>query len=289
MKFLTASWFYLCVIALTGAPVQEHGWRGLEPLRSTRADVERLLGPPTKTSGEYSVTYLRPDETVIINYAEGLPCGIGENYSQWRVPRGTVESISVTPLKETRLSQLRIDESKYEKRRGGHLPEVIYYINDQDGETLRTFQGLVMEFNYYPAAKYAHLRCPGSESGADPKCEGLAPPAFKSYGDVALEFEKLLLDNFAIQLLDYQNSKGYIIAYAGKRAHNGEAKGRAERAKDYLVKTRGLDAERLFAIDGGYRDEAIVELYVVQHGKCAPTALPTVDPRDVQIVTIKDH
>lgn len=289
MKILTVIWFCLCVIVLTGAPVQDKGWRGIEPLRSTRADVERLLGPPTETKGGYSVIYLRPDETVIINYAQGLPCGIGEHYSQWRVPRWTVESISITPLKEIRLAQLGIDESKYEKRSGGHLPEDVYYINDQDGETLITFQGQVKGFSYYPAEKYAHLLCPGLESGAGPKCEGLAPPAFKSYRDVAPEFEKLLLDNFAIALMNIQNGKGYIIAYAGKRAQKDEAKGRAERAKDYLVKTRGLDAERLFAIDGGYREEAIVELYLVQNGGCAPPAFPTVDPRDVQIVTIKDH
>jgi hypothetical protein len=178
---------------------------------------------------------------------------------------------------------LGIDESKYEKRSGGHLPENVYYINDQDGETLTTFQGQVKEFSYRPAAKYAQLLCPGLQSGPRPKCEGLSPAVFKSYGDVGREHEKLLLDNFAIALMDKQNSKGYVIAYAGKRAHDGEARGRAERAKDYLIKMRGLDGERLFATDGGYREEAVVELYIVQNGGCAPPTLPTVDPRDVQI------
>ena len=287
MKFLISIWSYLCIAALTGVPVQGKGWRGIMPLHSTRADVARLLGPPTETNGEYSVTYLMPNETVIITYAKGLPCGIGEKYSQWQVPRGTVERVWVTPLREVRLSQLRIDESKYEKRSGGHRPEDIYYINDEAGESLRVFQGQVMEMSYYPAARDAHLLCPGLQSVSDTKCEGLTPPVFKSYGDVALEREKLLLDNFAIMLMDEQNRKGYIIAYAGKRARVGEAKARAERAKNYLVNVRRFEAGRLNAIDGGYREEAIVELYVIPQGGCAPTPLPTVDPRDVQIVSDK--
>jgi hypothetical protein len=287
MKFLIAIWSYLCIAALTSVPVQSKGWRGIVPLHSTRADVEQLLGAPTETSGEYSVTYLMQDETVIITYAKGFPCGIGERYSQWQVPRGRVERIWVTPLTEVRLSQLKIDESKYEKRSGGHRPEDIHYINDQAGESLRVFQGQVMEMNYYPAATDAHLLCPGIQSVSETKCEGLTPPVFKSYGDVALEREKLLLDNFAITLMDEQNRKGYIIAYAGKRARVGEARGRAERAKNYLVNVRRFEAERLYPIDGGYREEAIVELYVIPPGGCVPTPLPTVDPRDVQIINDK--
>ena len=38
------------------------GWRGIIPLHSTRADVERLLGQPTEETSKYSVVYRTPTD-----------------------------------------------------------------------------------------------------------------------------------------------------------------------------------------------------------------------------------
>src|ERR1700720_1961854 len=49
---------------------QSNAWRGLVPLRSTRADVERLLGPPmVLVAGSYS--YETKEEKVRVLYSEG--------------------------------------------------------------------------------------------------------------------------------------------------------------------------------------------------------------------------
>ena len=69
------------------------------------------------------------------------------------------------------------------------------------------------------------------------------------------------------------------------RARVGEAKAHAERAKNYLVTVRHFPASRLIAIDGGYREEPEVDLYVVPKGVCPPSPTPTVDPRDVKIIS----
>jgi hypothetical protein len=260
------------------------GWRGIVPLHSTRADVERLLGPPTEETSKYSVFYRTPNETVTIRYAEGLPCGIGEKYSQWRVPRNTVEGILVTLMTPVSLSQLGIDESKYKKKSGGHRPQDIYYIGEQEGESIRVFAGEVQDIDYFPAASDDSLACPGLRPISESGCEGLIPPRFKSYGPKQSEFEHSLLDNFVITLLDEKDRTGYIIAYAGKRARPGEAKAHAEQAKKYLVTIRSFPASRLKAINGGYREEPEVDLYVVPKGICPPSPTPTVDPRDVKIV-----
>jgi hypothetical protein len=268
------------------ALVQARGWRGLVPLRSTRADVEQLLGQPAERISKYSVFYRGASETVIITYAKGLSCGKGEKYSQWRVPRDTVESILVTPTTPLPLSELAIDQRNYEKRSGGHRPEDVYYINDQEGESIRVFLGKVMEISLYPGRIDAHLSCFELPPTPAIECEGLTPPALDFYGNVPLEREKPILDNFAISLLRERNAVGYIIAYAGKRARAGEAKDRAERAKNYLIKVRSLSANRLKAIDGGYRKEPQVELYVIRGNVCPPTPAPTLDPRDVQIIRV---
>ena len=117
--------------------------------------------------------------------------------------------------------------------------------------------------------------------GLDPSCSRTAscttsirapvPPAvkFDEYGNIKFNDEKARLDNYAIQLQNQPGSQGYIIAY-GSCA--GEAQARADRAKDYLVNTRGIDASRLMTIDGGCRSDLAVELWVVPTGATPPAA-----------------
>ena len=117
--------------------------------------------------------------------------------------------------------------------------------------------------------------------GLDPSCSRTAscttsvkapnPPAvkFDEYGNIKFNDEKARLDNYAIQLQNQPGSQGYIIAYG---SCEGEAQARADRAKDYLVNTRGIDAGRLVTIDGGCMSELKVELWVVPTGATAPAA-----------------
>jgi hypothetical protein len=117
--------------------------------------------------------------------------------------------------------------------------------------------------------------------GLDPSCSRTAscttgiravvPPAvkFDEYGNIKFNDEKARLDNYAIQLQNAPGSQGHILAYG---ACAGEAQARADRAKDYLVNTRGIDASRLVTVDGGCRSELTVELWVVPTGAIAPAA-----------------
>jgi hypothetical protein len=276
--------FFLFSTLLPVPGAEAKGWRGIVPLHSTRADVERVLGPPTKQLAGNSVFYRTANETVIIDYAQGLPCGIGEKYSQWRVPLDTVESILVTPNMGSPLSQLRIDESKYKKRSGGDRPEDIYYMNEHDGESLRVFMNEVMEITYSPAASDEHLRCAVATDSSHINCEGLAPPTFDTYDEISRAQEKQRLDNFVIALMEEKGRVGYIIGYGGKRARVGEATERAQRARNYLIKVRNFPEGQLKAINGGYKEKSSVELYIVPPGGCPPASTPIIDPRDVQIV-----
>jgi hypothetical protein len=75
--------------------------------------------------------------------------------------------------------------------------------------------------------------------------------------------------SFAIYLLkNGPQFKGYIIVYAGQKTRSGEAQARAKRAKDYLVKARGIDESRIFTINGGCRDRLEVELYALPSSWC---------------------
>jgi hypothetical protein len=116
--------------------------------------------------------------------------------------------------------------------------------------------------------------------GVDPSCGRTTscttavkpPPAvarkFDEYGNIRFNDEKARLDNFAIQLQNEPAATGYIIGYGSCDA---EGQTRANRAKDYLVNTRGVDAGRLMVVDGGCLPELLVQLWVAPQGAVAPT------------------
>ena len=108
------------------------------------------------------------------------------------------------------------------------------------------------------------------------------PQQFDTYGRIARNDEKARLDNFAVALQNDPGAQGYIIAYGGRRGPAGEAQTRADFAKNYLVNSRGIDPGRLITVDGGFREEATTELWLVPSGATPPTATPNVDASEVQ-------
>ncbi|MFN2597590.1 MAG: Ig-like domain-containing protein [Pyrinomonadaceae bacterium] len=112
----------------------------------------------------------------------------------------------------------------------------------------------------------------------------VSPSLFDTYGNIPRNDVKARLDNFANELQAQPGAQGYIIAYGGRKGPAGEAQRRADFAKDYLVNTRGIDAGRLVTVDGGFKEEATTELWIVPAGATPPTASPTVDASQVQTV-----
>ena len=119
-----------------------------------------------------------------------------------------------------------------------------------------------------------------SIGGADPSCSNTAscstsvkppppePRRFDEYGNIRFNDEKARLDNFAIQLQNEPGSTATIIAYG---TCSGEGQTRGDRAKDYLVNTRGIEASRISVVDGGCRADLTVQLWVVPQGANQPT------------------
>jgi hypothetical protein len=57
-----------------------------------------------------------------------------------------------------------------------------------------------------------------------------------------------------------------------------------ERAKKYLTTVRGVPADRIVTIDGGYREELTVELRIRGKDMQPPQPSPTVDPNEVEFI-----
>jgi hypothetical protein len=193
-----------------------------------------------------------------------------------------VLKIFITPFPGSPLSHFTVDESRYRKFTVGHLSET-RYINDREGEAWTMgINDEVRSISYSPAADDLHLQCPGWPRVNTTNCEYISDP-YVSVGDIDFELDKFYLDNFYV-VLSEKKATGYIIAYGGKRARPDEARQRADRAKQYLLTVRHVANDNVKVIDGGYREKRDMELYVVSEGVCPPIAVPTVDPRDVEII-----
>lgn len=95
------------LILVTASTSTAQGWRGIIPLRSTRQDVERLLGTPT------DYYYYLKNETVYIGFSSGSCKGAGPD--SYKVPAGTVTRIMVIPKSELSLKAMRVDITGYKK------------------------------------------------------------------------------------------------------------------------------------------------------------------------------
>lgn len=94
--------------------------------------------------------------------------------------------------------------------------------------------------------------------------------------------QKARLDNLAIELQNDPSSTTYIFGYGGRSSRPGQADRLGARSRDYLVTHRGLDPARIIVINGGFREEDCVELWIVPSGATPPQPRPTVQPGDVR-------
>jgi hypothetical protein len=128
------------------------------------------------------------------------------------------------------------------------------------GQAVTTSVGIVGNQMHCSTSKIVEINAP-----PPPECP------FDSYRDIRFSWEKARLDNFAIQIQNYPGSRGAIFTYAGKQTYKGEAFDRLQRAKNYLVKVRGLNPESILTIDAGHNTEVSTILFVVPPGATVPT------------------
>jgi hypothetical protein len=276
LKAIECTYLILTLIGMAHAKE----WRGIVPLHSTRADVERLLGKPQLDRVETAHYELGAERVMIIyitKRCEGATDG-------WRVPAGTVAGVWVSyPGERPKFASLKLNETKYNKVQEGDYLDVVTYRNDEEGIAYDVNEpmGSVDLVRYYPSAKdNNYLRCPAPPDPDD----GIADSRkFDSYSQIHPDEEKRRLDNFATQLSSEPYARGYIIVYARRRTAARSVNGLAECAADYLVKIRGVEKGRIVMKFGGYRDRVETELWIRPNGWRAPeTARGKPDIRESQ-------
>src|SRR5262245_1458410 len=97
--------FLIMVIALPlGFSQQKRvGWRGIVPLHSTRADVERIFGASTS---DCKCVYNASDAVIHVEYAIERCKGA---LPGWNVPADTVLRFTVRPTAQQNFSELKLE------------------------------------------------------------------------------------------------------------------------------------------------------------------------------------
>ena len=260
--------------------VDAQQWRGIDILKSNCEDVKRSLGVDKCSYPES--TYKLSEETVIVIF-ESCPCPIlcSQSHGGWNVPPGTVGSIIRQLRKPLPVADFNVENDKWKRTTTDFDGQVIYNNQDQ-GVRLSTMQKMVESITYYPALiKHKDRLCP--------PCS-VPPPAidddraihsiwFNAYGNIDLNEEQKHLDAFAENLRKKGAELiGYIVGYDDCRSQ-GEAVTRAERAKQYLLRTQGIDRSQIVVIDGGQHDEMSIELHLRLRTQPAPQTSSSTYPK----------
>jgi hypothetical protein len=196
-------------------------------------DCEPILVCPTVTVTCADMVDEGAPATFTANFSQGTPT-VSETYN-WTVSAGTITSGQGT-------SSITVDT----KGLGGQSVTATVEVGGVDPSCNRTASCTTpVRPAAYPARK------------------------FDEYGNIRFNDEKARLDNYAIQLQNEPTSTGYIIGYG---TCGSEGLNRANRARDYLVNTRGIDGGRIVVVDGYCMPELKVELWIVPSGATAPAA-----------------
>jgi hypothetical protein len=110
-----------------------------------------------------------------------------------------------------------------------------------------------------------------------------APVKFDEYGDLSTDDAAAHLDLFADKLFKQSKLKGQIIGYSYPGIQRGGYLRRIYGVGKYLTYARGIDADRVTVVDGGYREKLSIELWLIPDGANPPIPDSKLGPPSVNI------
>lgn len=260
--------FTVMLILVSFSGVDAKGWKGIVPLHSDRADVERLLGAPT---GECKCFYDTGSETIRVEYSKA-PC-VGYP-SGWNVSADKVLTLDVRPNKPAKFTDLQLTESKFYKAADDTFTR--YYSSRADGvEYTVSWDGMVQVVSYVPSSDDFALRCP-----CFPRLDESIQRS-KSFDEFQLgsvDDALARLDNYIIALVNEKRWTGYIVLYNGREVGSKRMSAYKRSIMRHVLQTRAVPPKRIKLIDGGYRAKPEIELYLLTEGLSPPEPRATWTP-----------
>jgi hypothetical protein len=264
---MTLKIFAILLLALVVFPTQSQqsiGWGGIAPLKSTRADVERQLGPLDLICHCYKTG----KEIVRVSYATDRCAG---DLPGWDVQRDTVLSVSISPLKEIAFSDVVPNKEHFVKTMDDTF--TAYYGDAEKGLRYAVSQsGFIATISYFPSINDNSRRC----AGFPPTDGGItAYSPYEEFPYESLHDITSRIGEFIIRLEKEPTYKGYIVVYAGRDEKITGVATFASQARDYAIKEYDVAPKKVVAINGGYRRSSMVQLFIIPSSWPPPAPNPT--------------
>ena len=108
---------------------------------------------------------------------------------------------------------------------------------------------------------------------------------FIEFGGVTWPDERAVLDHLADSFRRLNNQVIYFLIYPGQNSCKDEARLRAVRAKNYLVKRHKIPQTDIVWKSGGFRPDLSVEIWLLPKGKALPepSTFITIDASQVRL------
>lgn len=146
-----------------------------------------------------------------------------------------------------------------------------------------------------PATGYKGITATVELEGLSDKCKlkpasatsrkDLLPLPLKVDGFSRVSYDQLTgrLDQIVWALQSEPKTEAYIIAYNGKGDRRNLAAAQLIRMSNYLVKIRELPSDRIKVLEGGFRENFTVEVWLIEKGKTLPVPTSTVNVKAVKL------
>lgn len=132
--------FLLMTLLISTSSCQrlEDGWRGIQPLKTRKAQVEKILGKPEIDDNGYH-GYRFDGGFIQVNYSTA-PCEENQyKRGKYKIQSGTVLDYIVNLHEGVKLSELKFERGSYYKETSIHGGDLVYYIRRDNSIWITAF------------------------------------------------------------------------------------------------------------------------------------------------------
>lgn len=117
----------IALVSTVSCQTIEDGWKGVKPLKTDKAAVEKLFGKPEVVDDNDYHGYRTDGAFIQVNYSTA-PCKENQyNRGKYNVPADTILDYTVNFKDRIKFSDLKVDKEKYNKEMDGHVGDLVYY------------------------------------------------------------------------------------------------------------------------------------------------------------------
>lgn len=117
----------LFLVAAASCQTLEDGWKGIQPLRTGKTKVEKILGNPKVIDDNNYHGYRADGVFIQVNYSTA-PCAENQyNRGRYNIPADTVLDYVVNLHTRIKLSDLKFEKAEYYRETDHHSSNLVYY------------------------------------------------------------------------------------------------------------------------------------------------------------------